>query len=227
MSYPMVHLSVAWLLLQAASGIPSPADFLLGAAAPDAIHYRPGDYTSDWKLYSHYGCEDLAHIDEKWGYVTKMEPWIARVRAQTEAVDPAAPDAGFRLGYYAHMLTDGWNNMKVWTPFRMSLGGTFDRETYKLYGDECRRVDYVLYVRHPHAAEIMRMLEEARAFGIGDHIRAEEVEALRASLLHERFEPQPVPDVSGHRYFRLEDAQRFIEDAAAYCRANGITGIRG
>ncbi len=74
MAYPMVHLAVAWLLLEADPGIPSPADFMLGAVAPDAIHYRPGDYTSDWKLYSHYGCEDLAHIEEKWGCVTKMEP---------------------------------------------------------------------------------------------------------------------------------------------------------
>ena len=216
MSYPMVHLSAAWLMLEQGFPVTSRADFMLGAAAPDAIHYRPGDYTSDWKLYSHYGCENLEEIDEKWGYVTKMKPWVDRVCRLAQAVDPAAPDASFRMGYYVHILTDGWNNIRVWTPFRESLGGTFDRETYKLYGEECRNVDYVLYLRHPHAAEIFRLLEEARAFGLDDHIREEEVEALRDSLLHERFAPRPVPDVSGNRYFRLEEAEGFIRDAAAY-----------
>ena len=220
MSYPMVHLSVAWLLMERDPSILSPADFLLGAVAPDAIHYRPGDYTSDWKLYSHYGCESLDDIPEKWGYVTKMEPWIARVRRQVLALDRSAPDAAFKLGYFAHILTDGWNNTAVWTPFRESLGGTFDRETYRLYGDECRNVDYVLYLRHPHAREIFRLLQEARAFGLDDHIRAEEVEALRDSLLHERFLPRPVPDVSGNRYFRLEEAEGFIRDASAYAWEN-------
>ena len=220
MSYPMVHLSAAWLMLEQGFPVPSRADFLLGATAPDAIHYRPGDYTSDWKLYSHYGCENLEEIDEKWGYVTKMAPWIARVQRAAQAVDPAAPDASFRMGYFVHILTDGWNNTAVWTPFRESLGGTFDRETYKLYGNECRDVDYVLYVRHPHAAEIFRLLGEAQAFGIDDHIRASEVEALRDSLLHERFLPRPVPDVSGNRYFRLEEAEGFIRDASAYAWEN-------
>ena len=41
MSYPMVHLSAAWLMLEQGFPAASRADFLLGAAAPDAIHYAP------------------------------------------------------------------------------------------------------------------------------------------------------------------------------------------
>ena len=218
MSYPMVHLSVAWRLLEEGLSVRRREDFLLGAVAPDAVHYRPGAYTSDWKLYSHYGCADLEHIPEKWGYVTRNEPWMAYIRRLWRSCDPSMPQSGFLLGYYTHILTDICNNTEVWTPFRMAQGGTFDRETYDLYGNECRNVDYVLYTRHPDARGLLEALERADAYTLSSRIRAEEVAALRFSLLHERFEPRPMPDVSGNRYFRLEDTEAFIRRAAELVR---------
>ena len=213
MSYPMVHLSVAWALLPDARAA-EPADYMLGAVAPDAVHYR-ADYNSDMKLYSHFGCESMDKIREKWGYVTENEPWIARVRALWKSCGEG-PERSFLCGYYVHILTDIFNNIAVWTPFRMSQGGTFDRTVYNLYGDECRNVDYLLYRNDPERARLWELLGQARAFGIGDHIAKEEVESLRESILHERFRERPLPDVSGNRYFRLEDAQDFIRRAAAF-----------
>ncbi len=214
MSYPMVHLSAAWLILNETPGIQAPADFLLGAVAPDAIHYRDA-YNSDKKLYSHFGCDNIAEIREKWGYVTENEPWAERVwRAWKACKD--LPVRDFLHGYFVHILTDIYNNKTVWTPFRISQGGAFDRAIYNQYGDECRNVDYLLYRRRPARERIWALLRDAQAYGVGDHIAKTEVERLRESILHERFREQKTPDVSGNRYFRWEDVGDFVRKAADF-----------
>ncbi|MEA4824437.1 MAG: hypothetical protein VB111_10030 [Clostridiaceae bacterium] len=126
------------------------------------------------------------------------------------------PERDFLHGYFVHILTDIYNNKTVWTPFRMSQGGTFDRAIYNQYGDECRNVDYLLYRRHPAREQIWTLLRDAYAYSVGDHIAKTEVERLRESVLHERFREREAPDVSGNRYFRLTDAEEFIRKAANF-----------
>lgn len=73
MSFPMTHLSIAYNIFVNTSQIKEPGDFLLGAIAPDSVHFRD-DFKSSMKKISH-----LCVGNEKWGEVTNNEEWWLEV----------------------------------------------------------------------------------------------------------------------------------------------------
>lgn len=224
MAYAITHLCAAWKLLEEGAAVENRADFLLGAVAPDAVHYRDGEYSSDMKLFAHVGCDSMDVIPEKWGYITEIAAWrdrLLRFRAETQDY----PHRDFLLGYLVHCFTDLCNTTEIWQPFLRSLGGTFDRETYKLYGNECRAVDEVLLIAHPARAALESIFAASVPHGVcrhgirGDILVSEaEVAALRENTLT-RFAASEIPDVSGHRYVTLADVQRLIDRSCAVSKA--------
>ena len=76
MSYPMVHLKVAYgLLLRYGDGwIERPGDFLLGSVAPDAVHFHDR-YDVSLKEKSH-----LWEFGPRWGITLDSEGWLEAIR---------------------------------------------------------------------------------------------------------------------------------------------------
>ena len=61
MAFQMIHMEIAYRLLERIPQIPNAAEFILGSVAPDSVHMNP-DYNVSMKIKSHMfeGCG-------KWG----------------------------------------------------------------------------------------------------------------------------------------------------------------
>lgn len=73
MSYQMVHLEVAYRLLEKYSWINAPEDFIVGAVAPDAVHFHD-NYTVQLKENSH-----LWDCGPRWGITVESDRWKRNV----------------------------------------------------------------------------------------------------------------------------------------------------
>jgi len=113
MSFTMTHLIIAESISEIfdnhALSLPQ---YYLGSIAPDAVHNRE-NYISDFKKNSH-----LITDDNKWAMVTNNDNWINNVASFLKK-HKNSEHYDFILGYCCHILTDIYNNINVWTPFRI------------------------------------------------------------------------------------------------------------
>ena len=113
MPFQMTHLHIAKRLHELyPKRINDLSQFYLGAVSPDAVHNRAG-YISDYKKKSH-----LCVGDEQWGLVTNNDEWIENVIGFLKD-NKDSDNYDFILGYSCHILSDIYNNIAVWTPFRL------------------------------------------------------------------------------------------------------------
>ncbi len=82
--------------------IERPGDFLLGSAAPDAVHFHDG-YQVSLKEKSH-----LWEFGSRWGITLNSEGWLEAIRKFWEK-NQSVENRDFMVGYCAHLLTD-WEN---------------------------------------------------------------------------------------------------------------------
>ena len=130
MAYSMIHLEVAYRLLNKWDWIKNPGDFLVGAVAPDAVHFCE-DYQVQMKEKSH-----IWDCGPRWGITEDSNKWESNVMRFWEE-NKGADNRDFIAGYCVHILTDIQNDIKIWRPFRqMNLEGTNVEEVYHIYGKE-------------------------------------------------------------------------------------------
>ncbi|WP_273321072.1 zinc dependent phospholipase C family protein [Vallitalea guaymasensis] len=208
MPFAMTHLYIAYNIIQQTPQIKKPNDFLLGAIAPDSVHFR-NNYDSDMKFNSH-----LCIGNEKWGRVTNNDEWIDNVlRFLKENKD--SQNADFIYGYCCHILADIQNNIKVWTPFREK--NNLEKGVCSIYHQESYAIDYELYLL-PQRKVIWTMLEDATAFDIPDIVRAVEINQMKQSLIKEQFENRESIDISTNEYVTLSVMQKFIDEESKYIK---------
>lgn len=196
MSYPMVHLKVAYGLLAQYDGgnMERPGDFLLGAVAPDAVHFHD-KYDVSLKEKSH-----LWKFGPHWGVTLDSEGWrdaILTFWRDNRDVE----NSDFMAGYCTHLLTDWENDRCIWTPFRERQMQSADYdEVYGRYAAEAYGIDQWLYQNGKESQEIWRLLEQGRAYGVKGCILKEDLAKQKQSLLYEQFTGKTAVDVSGYRF---------------------------
>lgn len=118
MSYPMVHLKIAYGLLVRDDGerIKRSGDFLLGSVAPDAVHFHDS-YDVSLKERSH-----IWKFGPRWGLTLDSEGWRDAIRKFWRE-NRDAVNRDFLAGYCAHLLTDWENDRRIWAPFMRNLSG--------------------------------------------------------------------------------------------------------
>lgn len=207
MSYPMVHLKVAYRLLARDDGgrIEKPGDFLLGSVAPDAVHFHD-EYNVLLKERSH-----LWKFGPRWGITLDSEGWLEAVRKFWKE-HQSVEHRDFMAGYCTHLLTDWENDRCIWTPFRekMMRGADLD-EVYGQYAAEAYGIDQWLYQDDRESPEIWRLLEQGQVYGVEGCIREEDLARQKQSLLYEQFAGKEGIDVSGYRFCTKEIMERFVE----------------
>lgn len=171
MTYPMTHLCIAYNILNTTPQIKEPCDFLLGALAPDSVHFRD-NYNSDMKKISH-----LCVGNEKWGEITNNQEWLENALAFLNA-NKYEKNSDFIHGYCAHIITDIQTNIKMWTPIRLG------NEDTKIYGKEVYNIDYELYIAHPARTIIWQMLENATGYDILNIVAENEIDKMKNSIIH-------------------------------------------
>lgn len=106
MSYAMVHLEVAYRLLDKYEWVSKYGDFLLGAVAPDAVHFHE-NYSVQLKEHSH-----LWNCGPRWGITIDSDKWKRNVLKFWEE-HREDYNRDFIAGYCVHILTDWLNDMKM------------------------------------------------------------------------------------------------------------------
>ncbi|MDE7246570.1 MAG: hypothetical protein K2N43_01645 [Lachnospiraceae bacterium] len=207
MSYPMVHLEIAYELLARYDGenIGQPGDFLLGSVAPDAVHFHE-KYDISLKEQSH-----LWKFGPRWGLTLDSEGWRDAI-CKFWRENRNAENRDFMAGYCTHLLTDWENDKCIWTPFREKmLQGTEIDEVHAQYGAEAYGIDQWLYQTSKDSEEIWRLLEQGHIYGVEGCILKEDLARQKQSLLNDQFSGKPLPDISGNQFCTREMMEEFVE----------------
>lgn len=207
MSYPMVHLKIAYGLLVRDDGecIKRSGDFLLGSVAPDAVHFHDS-YDVSLKERSH-----IWKFGPRWGLTLDSEGWRDAIRKFWRE-NRDAVNRDFLAGYCAHLLTDWENDRRIWAPFREKMKQGAERdEVYGEYAQESKGMDLWLYQNDKETQEIWRLLEQGKVCGVDGCILEEDLARQKRFLLYEEFIGKDAVDVSGYRFCTKEVMEEFVE----------------
>jgi len=206
----MTHLIIAKNVSEVLSNrIGDFPQFYLGSIAPDAAHYRD-NYISDYKKDSH-----LCVSDEKWGLITNNDEWINNVTVfPCKYIDAVNKD--FILGYCAHILSDIYNNINVWTPFRLRYSDELVKGYGNLHHQESNKIDINFGLEYEHKDEFWRCLSESTGIDIQGIIYAAEMEKQKDRILNEWYRGKVRQDVSSNKIVTPESIMEFIDKATDY-----------
>lgn len=208
MPFAMTHINIALEIMAQFDSIERPGDFLLGALAPDAVHYRE-NYNSDMKFKSH-----LCVGSEKWGFITNNQGWEDNVKKFIKE-NITKDNKDFILGYCSHILADIQNNIKIWTPFKESIKGINTAGIGKKYHQESNDIDYELYLKSSKET-IFDLIKCGRSFDILDVVLSTEIDQMRNEILHERFSERENIDTHLNEYVTLPIIEKFILEESDY-----------
>ncbi len=207
MSYTMVHLEVAYGILNKYDKIEHPEDFILGSVAPDSIHFHV-PYDVSLKENSH-----IWNCGPRWGITLESDKWKENVFRFWEQ-HKNDKNRDYIAGYCIHILTDLLNDKRIWTPFREQLiSGNDYEETYKMYSRESVGSDLWLYQQSNNSKEIMKLLAEGQAYTIPDRVLSEDIEKQRIHLLNEQYHNKEVCDISDYQYCTQSKIEVFIQES--------------
>ena len=210
MAYSMIHLEVAYRLLNKWDWIKNPGDFLVGAVAPDAVHFCE-NYQIQMKEKSH-----IWDCGPRWGITEDPDKWEANSMRFWEE-NKGADNRDFIAGYCIHILTDIQSALKIWKPFQEeNIKGTNVEEAYHIYGKEAYESDQWLYQTSLHSKIIMELLASGNAYPIEDCIGKDEVEKKIQCMLREEYGKTEIYDISGFRYCNDKVILGFVEECTKW-----------
>lgn len=206
MAYQMIHLEIAYRLLDKYTWIEKNGDFLMGAIAPDAVHFHD-KYEVRLKEQSH-----LWDYGPKWGITVESDKWKENVLEfwkEHENDD----NRDFIAGYCIHILTDWMNDIKIWSPFRnANMKGDKVEEVYHIYSQEALGSDQWLYQNSDNRSRIMKLLSESQTYSIAGCIEREDIERQKKYILVEQYKNKENFDISEYRYCTKEVMLAFIDE---------------
>lgn len=206
MSYQMTHLEIAYRLLEKYNWIEERPDFLLGAIAPDAVHFHE-EYSYKLKEQSH-----LWDCGPRWGITLDSDRWERNVLNFWEKHKDDS-NREYIAGYCVHILTDWMNDIRIWKPFRVeNVKGENVDEVYQIYSREAYRSDQWLYHESDNSEKIMSILTEGRAYSIENRICRKDVEMQKRHILSEQYKNTDDYDISGQRYCTEDVITMFIDE---------------
>ncbi len=207
MSYTMVHLEVAYGILNRCDKIEHPGDFILGSVVPDSVHFHT-PYDVSLKESSH-----IWNCGPRWGITLEPDKWQENVFRFWEQ-HKNDKNRDYIAGYCIHILTDLLNDKRIWTPFREQLiSGNDYEETYRVYNRESVGSDLWLYQQSNNCKKIMKLLAEGQAHIIPGRVYAEDIEKQRIHLLHEQYQNTEKCDISDYQYCTQSKIDSFIKEA--------------
>ena len=210
MSFLMTHLIVAKNLSDSFSiQINSLPQYYLGSISPDAVHNRD-NYISDYKRYSH-----LITGNEKWGKTTDNDSWKSNV-IQFLQKHKNSNNFDFILGYCIHVLTDIYNNIHVWTPFRLTHFGKDDWDYDNIHHFESKKIDIELSLSYKYKDDIRFYLEKSECFDLYDIIYFDEIEKQKTYVMGSWYMNNEHPDISANEIRTLEKEMDFIKNSTEY-----------
>ena len=208
MSYQMTHLEVAYRLMDKYKWIEARPDFLLGAIAPDAVHFHEEYYTK-LKEQSH-----LWDCGPRWGITLDSDKWKRNV-LDFWNMHKTDSNRDYIAGYCVHILTDWLNDIKIWSPFINENMQDEDVDAiYHIYGQEAYRGDQWLFHESNNSEKIMSLLAESQEYSIVNCVLQKDVETQKKYILSEQYKNKSKYEISGHRYCTKSAIISFIDECA-------------
>lgn len=206
MAFQMIHMEVAYRLLERISQIENPEEFILGSVAPDSVHMNP-NYNINMKMKSHMfeGCGT-------WSDTQDYQLWKRNITSFYEMIAGKGPVyRDFCTGICVHCLTDYWNDIKIWRKLqRKNIPPMNIDEFKKAYYPEAQGIDLWLYQNSKNTKLIRKMLLEALAMDVEGIINKKDVERQRNHLLNTQYDVEIV-DISKYHYLSANAIGDFIE----------------
>ncbi|MCL2377779.1 MAG: hypothetical protein FWC77_01480 [Defluviitaleaceae bacterium] len=211
MAFPSTHLLVADALL---TRQPRPdrdaAQFILGALAPDGVHYRTGFTDAGMGDIGH--AKKITHLcpvsEERWGAVTDNRGWVSSVKTWLQNNSGPLAD-----GYAAHVLTDLYNNMTLWERIRTQHPAVAAKGYASDYYRDLHEIDLRLYLEHVKNSRIEPLLAKAKPQDMPRLVSAEEIGAIRDNILHENYKSRTPDTNHKYGYVTYDETLDFIAEA--------------
>lgn len=223
MAYQMIHMEIAYQLLQRMGRMNCGADFILGSVAPDSVHMNP-DYRVSEKVRSHLfaGCGEWSDTQdyERWSrnMLQFWENYGSTLQSQEERA--------FAAGVCVHCFTDYCNDQRIWRRLqREKLPNMSFTHFCEIYYPEAKGIDQWLYQHSEHRDRIRKLLQEGHPFELNGLLHAEEIRCQQHHLLYEQYEMASV-DISEYQFlseksmmeFIAETVQRIISNRKSFSR---------
>ncbi len=223
MSFQMIHMEIAYRVMEKLSLTEGREAFMLGSVAPDAVHMR-ADYTVESKIHSHLfeGCGP-------WGDVRDNERWLRNIDQFWNAYGKDETEVSLKMlaaGIFVHCMTDYWNDVTIWNGTRREYVPPMDPARFKNeFYVEANAIDKWLYRNSRHTEEIRALLAAAKAQGLADYFTAEDTRKIKHHLLNVQYDVPPV-DSAGFRYYTREKLEKFLDDVTEdVCRSLSDRGL--
>lgn len=208
MAYQMIHMEVAYRLLEQIPQIENAAEFVLGSVAPDSVHMDPA-FDMTMKMTSHMfeGCG-------KWSDTQDYHRWRSNIKNafcsffnEKERTDYR----DFGIGLCVHCLTDYWNDIKNWRELQKEYIPPMEFEVFReSYYQEARGIDQWLYQNSKNTENIREMLSKAKSFDVEGLVKKAYIEQQREHLLNVQYDVEAV-DISDYRFLSADSIEDFID----------------
>lgn len=208
MAFQMIHMEIAYRLLERLPQLENAAEFLFGSVAPDSVHMNPA-YQVDMKVKSHMfaGCGQWSDTQDYRRWVQNIE----QVFRETVCGSEAKAYRDFAAGMCVHCLTDYWNDLKIWRTLQRRYIPPMKLEEFRgAYYPEARGLDWWLYQNSPNTPAITKLLAEAAAIEVAGLVKKEDMERQRNHLLHIQYQVEAV-DISEYRFLSADSMEAFVE----------------
>jgi len=208
MAFQMIHMEIAYRLLEHIPQIENAAEFILGSVAPDSVHMNP-NYDIDMKIKSH-----MFEGSGEWGDTRDYQRWRKNIDGVLSKVIDEKDRTIYRdfvIGMCVHCLTDYWNDLIIWRKLQGRYIPPMSVDEFReAYYPEARGIDFWLYQNSRNTGSIRKMLSEAAVIGVEGLVNKEDVEQLRSWLLNTQYEVEAV-DISGYRFLSAGFIEEFID----------------
>lgn len=208
MAFQMIHMEVAYRLLNHIPQIENPAEFILDSVAPDSVHMNP-NYNITMKVKSHMfeGCG-------MWSDTRDYQRWIENIYKFFCRIADGEDGAIYRdfcIGLCVHCITDYCNDLKIWRKLQSKNIPPMKLEDFReAYYPEARGIDVWLYQNSNNTKAIREMLEDAIAIDVEGFIKKVDIETQRSHLLNTQYNVE-TEDISDYRFLTAGDINSFIE----------------
>jgi len=212
MSFPLTHLLVAEELLTRRPR-EDEAQYLLGAIAPDGVHYRKNISHEKGALGP---AKKIAHLcpvsEELWGYVTDNDGWVECISAFTRK-----NISSLAAGYATHCLTDLYNNKTLWTRFRTSSPEEAAKGYQSRYYDDLRNIDTRLYLDlAPKVERIWSLLAASTPTEMPGLVSTQEIADIKENILYQQYKGPLETPSQEYSFITYEESLEFIQKAADF-----------
>ena len=214
MAFPLTHLLVADAILNRHPRKEADAAlFLLGALAPDAVHYRQGLTNATQREIGE--TKKISHLcpisSQRWGEVTDNAGWIDLVKLFIH--NNPGPLAE---GYAVHVMTDIYTNMTIWDNFRTQHPEEAAKGYASNYYKDLQEIEIRLYLHKVQESRIERLLALATPTDMPGLVSTAEINAIKENVLYSHCKNRlPTPRYQ-YTFVSYDETLNFIQQTASF-----------